>query len=197
MKHLFLFLVMVVSCAACPVGWNVADLNNDCRVDLADFAILAENWLKEFEMSYPNEVQVSGTLSVGPGGDRQLVPIVPAVIVQDGEENGRPTWGVTASGWAIKIRWIGEGPSSYWRMEITRPDAVIGIWSSEGYGGAEELIGLYVQVSRAAGTATVTEYISETVVELTPSHPIEINSIVCTDAFIIENSLTGVDNSIF
>lgn len=106
-------------------------------------------------MSYPDKLKVSGTLSVGPGGDRQLVPIVPAVIVQDGEENGRPTWGVTASGWAIKIKWTGEGPSSYWRMEITRPDTVIGIWSSKGYGGAEELIGLYVQASNAIGQATV------------------------------------------
>lgn len=106
-------------------------------------------------MSYPDKLKVSGTLSVGPGGDRQLVPIVPAVIVQDGEENGRPTWGVTASGWAIKLKWTGEGLSSHWRMEITRPDTVIGIWSSEGYGGAEELIGLYVQISNATGTATV------------------------------------------
>ena len=136
-------------------------------------------------MSYPDKLKVSGTLSVGPGGDRQLVPIVPAVIVQDGEENGRPTWGVAASGWAIKIRWIDGGLSSYWRMEITRPDAVIGIWSSEGSGGAEELIGLYVQVSRATGTATVVANMEGI------EAPVITGVVADTNSLTV--SLTGVD----
>lgn len=38
-----ILLVSLLIIAACPKG----DLNDDCRVDLRDFAILADNWLAE------------------------------------------------------------------------------------------------------------------------------------------------------
>ena len=41
-----LFLIHSVSLAACPS----ADLTGDCRVDVADFAVMAENWMTEIAL---------------------------------------------------------------------------------------------------------------------------------------------------
>lgn len=186
MKHLFLFLVMVVSCAACPVGWNVADLNNDCRVDLADFAILAENWLKEYNMA-PEQLKIEGTLTPEGASGVILTKLL-------GEHNGKEHWGFNTEGDPVfaTIQW--STIDGTWRYQYNvEVEHFPGLYKGFGWIGGEEVIGDYEAVLPATGTATVTEYISETA----PSHPIEINSIVCTDAFIIENSLTGVDNSIF
>ena len=131
-------------------------------------------------MSYPNEVQVSGI-----GGEHTVMngDYLVSGIMNDKPYydryfndvfRGRIVWDQSINYWLL----INYDGSSFWKR----------IGTGDGPDGFYE-----PEFGTATGTATVTEY----TVELTPSHPIEINSIVCTDAFIIENSLTGVDNSIF
>lgn len=100
-------------------------------------------------MSWPDLLKLSGNIQIGPGGDRVTVPVLPITMAVTGEANDRPVWGAEKEDWEFILDWTGEGASSNWRLRIFRPDDVFGTLSSEQFGGDEELVGNYVQVSNA------------------------------------------------
>ena len=155
-----LLLLNIVLALACPVGWNPADINNDCRVDLADFAIMAKNWLKEYEMSYPNKVQVSGTLTDAEGPATYDTPF----ILTRGYFSAHPErYGGT------KMIRLGE-VSQEEPFELSYPGSNFSlrglihdsIWNSAALEeSAENIVGEYEPHSNATGTATVEEYVEK------------------------------------
>lgn len=100
-------------------------------------------------MSWPDLLKLSGTILIGPVVDRVPVPVLPITMAVTGEANDRPVWGAEKEDWEFILDWTGEGAFSYWRLRIFSPDDVFGTLSSEQYGGDEELVGNYIQVSNA------------------------------------------------
>jgi len=58
------FRVLVLENNTCYNGQMVADLNLDCRVDMADFALLVENWLVDCVAEPDNPAYLNDQSSV-------------------------------------------------------------------------------------------------------------------------------------
>jgi hypothetical protein len=133
-----LFLVLLLSAAT--FGYLRADLDGDGQVDLADLAILSEEWLR---VDLPQDVEVAG----------ELLPDAGGIYVYGGEYNGRPYYARTDSEWFIwYLPEVGSNVIS----------AVLGglldtyYWQSDG----DNLFGEYYPLNGAVGIAAVSEAIS-------------------------------------
>jgi hypothetical protein len=76
-------ILCVLLCSTLSPAKLRADLNGDCRVDIADLAILMSEWLQEEDCDMAN-LLVSGTIS----------PDVTGVYYKESETNYRKTVGV-------------------------------------------------------------------------------------------------------
>ena len=172
MRTLCLLLLTSLT-AACPT-MPYGDLNCDGRVDLADLAILAENWLRTFEMSYPNKVQVTGITDPGTAGIYQyyaefeeytnvyLSPDRPGVVLFfETEEDNKWLMGIPG----------GEGSSAYWLGSSENP---------------EDPTGTYEPLFGTTGTATVTELSGSLAME-----PITYQWVDDTMLMMIAGTVTG------
>jgi hypothetical protein len=132
-----LFLVLL---SAATFGYLRADLDGDGQVDLADLAILSEEWLR---VDLPQDIEVVG----------ELLPDAGGIYVYGGEYNGRPYYTRTDSEWFI---WYLP------EVESNVISAVLGglldtcYWQSDG----DNLFGEYYPHNGAVGIAAVREAIS-------------------------------------
>lgn len=132
-----LFLVLL---SAATFGYLRADLDGDGQVDLADLAILSEEWLR---VDLPQDIEVVG----------ELLPDAGGIYVYGGEYNGRPYYTRTDSEWFI------------WYLPEVESNVISAVpgglldtcyWQSDG----DNLFGEYYPHNGAVGIAAVREAIS-------------------------------------
>lgn len=143
-KLILLNLVLASTAFACP-GLRHGDLNCDEKIDINDFTILAENWLREYDMSYPDKVQVSGVEGV--------LSILNGILIEAGTTNDKPHYDRTHEEVFIgRVAW--SQSANEWRMVNSTG---LSSWRRTEEGDGPE--GVYAPATGdAAGTATVTAY---------------------------------------
>ena len=100
-KHLYVILLVFLAAsvlhAACPVG----DMNNDCRIDISDFAIIADLWMTQTPLLWFDQEKGMNLGDLQIFADNWLnagsIPIISEFLASNGnlnfdEDGDSPDW---------------------------------------------------------------------------------------------------------